>query len=756
MFVVWVVYLVCSMHSRPSSRLGSSVGGASKPGCMIDLLNLMSTLCRELGDDFYPYFPTVLQTFVFLLDPKQPEMTGEIFKSLSVQFKYLSKRLILDMDTVRGYYGPLLANRNPFIRQFAAESLSFLLRKMKLDRLCHHLNSTLTAMAKARSQETQANDNLRDGLASLLFHVVKNVNITLHSNAGQVLSHCLLNIDAHGSSATRDPDPPPPAAKSKGGKSSGRKRRRSEMIGGKYASLDTSLTAKYQVMSSALYMICDHCRASTMIPVWDALLERAEASLESYRRSSSASSSTHLVDLSFILSLLAQAVRHRNGSRLIRHARHPREDSTASEEMPPPHQHQTTLSVNEPAEEADDEEVRVRRIWRCLQALSSPKIWQEAIPSVYRWSVAALFIEAWVYAGKAVEADGTIEDILQNILDVSDGGGGGEHIRYSVAKSLLEQCSHAVFSRKRATALLLLKVEQARIPKDACPSLGATSLLAWVKQHCMDVLETEVRCAESAPLFTSWSETLWKSVTHFADTLRGRDESTRCKDEVTRCRLALQVLPLFDRKFAAIPAGGDDAATYVSQRQSLLTKLVNHGDDTTASDETIDNEIYRLRAGALECLVFLFIQERKVEKGGTTPFRSCTKLLEDALSRWSVEDIDTHCGAKHPLAEVLAASSRYLSFLLDRNIPVDFDQCPRLRHLKGYLACPAHAIRLPALQLLQTLAQFVQKGSSGTVNGMFEVCISVERMPIQLETERDRQALMYPPPPPPTSPSLFL
>lgn len=75
-------------------------------------------------------------------------------------------------------YCPLLANGNEFVRQFAAESFSFLLRKTDPTKLRSHL----LELAK-KIQENSHWRNLEKGMSHVFFEHVKGVKHSLHSRA---------------------------------------------------------------------------------------------------------------------------------------------------------------------------------------------------------------------------------------------------------------------------------------------------------------------------------------------------------------------------------------------------------------------------------------------------------------------------------------------------------------------------------------------------------------------------------------------
>lgn len=57
----------------------------------------------------------------------QPELSTQVFKTLTMLFNNLRGPLLKDMNAVHKCYVPLLSHPKPFMRDFAAQTLSILL-----------------------------------------------------------------------------------------------------------------------------------------------------------------------------------------------------------------------------------------------------------------------------------------------------------------------------------------------------------------------------------------------------------------------------------------------------------------------------------------------------------------------------------------------------------------------------------------------------------------------------------------------------
>ncbi|NIG59314.1 small subunit processome component 20-like [Pontoporia blainvillei] len=93
------------------------------------LLDLVVRLARDLQTDFYPHFQDFFLTITSILETQDTELLEWAFTSLSYLYKYLWRLMVKDMSSIYGMYSTLLAHRKLHIRNFAAESFTFLMRK---------------------------------------------------------------------------------------------------------------------------------------------------------------------------------------------------------------------------------------------------------------------------------------------------------------------------------------------------------------------------------------------------------------------------------------------------------------------------------------------------------------------------------------------------------------------------------------------------------------------------------------------------
>ncbi|KAK7813690.1 hypothetical protein U0070_001396 [Myodes glareolus] len=93
------------------------------------LLDLVVQLARDLQTDFYPHFEDFFVTITSILETQDTELLEWAFTSLSYLYKYLWRLMVKDMPKIYSLYSALLAHKKLHIRNFAAESFTFLMRK---------------------------------------------------------------------------------------------------------------------------------------------------------------------------------------------------------------------------------------------------------------------------------------------------------------------------------------------------------------------------------------------------------------------------------------------------------------------------------------------------------------------------------------------------------------------------------------------------------------------------------------------------
>ncbi|XP_039210035.1 small subunit processome component 20 homolog [Crotalus tigris] len=141
------------------------------------LLDLVVQLARDLQTDFYPHFQDFFLCITSLLDTQDTELLEWAFTSLSYLYKYLWRLMVKDMTNIYGLYSTLLAHRKQHIRNFAAESFTFLMRKI----------SDKNALLNLMFLDLGEHPEKVEGVGQLIFEMCKGVRNMFHSCAEKAI-----------------------------------------------------------------------------------------------------------------------------------------------------------------------------------------------------------------------------------------------------------------------------------------------------------------------------------------------------------------------------------------------------------------------------------------------------------------------------------------------------------------------------------------------------------------------------------------
>ncbi|XP_061106872.1 small subunit processome component 20 homolog isoform X1 [Conger conger] len=141
------------------------------------LLDLVVQLARDLQVDFYPHFQDFFLIITSMLETQDTELLEWAFTCLSYLYKYLWRLMVKDMTQMYCLYSTLLAHKKDHIRNFAAESFAFLMRKVP------DLDELFTCMFQDLADHSQK----AEGVGQLLFQMCKGVRNMFHSCAHKAL-----------------------------------------------------------------------------------------------------------------------------------------------------------------------------------------------------------------------------------------------------------------------------------------------------------------------------------------------------------------------------------------------------------------------------------------------------------------------------------------------------------------------------------------------------------------------------------------
>ncbi|KAJ4411776.1 U3 snoRNP protein [Didymella pomorum] len=165
---------------------------------MEPLLSLMAHLAHDLGEQFEKHFERVVKTVAHLASTHaEIEVIEWSFTCLAWLFKYLSRLLVPDLRPTFDLISPLLgrAHQKAFVARFAAESLSFLIRKAgagyhrdktPLNLIIRHIAEQLKEL-----QDNEKDQEFQQGIMFLLADSLKGIQRGTHSSATAILQALL-------------------------------------------------------------------------------------------------------------------------------------------------------------------------------------------------------------------------------------------------------------------------------------------------------------------------------------------------------------------------------------------------------------------------------------------------------------------------------------------------------------------------------------------------------------------------------------
>jgi U3 small nucleolar RNA-associated protein 20 len=115
-------------------------------------------------------------------------------------FKYLAKQLVDDIIPTYELFIPLFSDHKSFIRHFAAEAFSFLLRKVKGPQLSEAIDAIVQSFMSGRVSLSKMKC-YEEGVAMLFYETVKQVDGRLHSRGHLLLKEIFMKAFSESSSA---------------------------------------------------------------------------------------------------------------------------------------------------------------------------------------------------------------------------------------------------------------------------------------------------------------------------------------------------------------------------------------------------------------------------------------------------------------------------------------------------------------------------------------------------------------------------
>ncbi|XP_047962279.1 small subunit processome component 20 homolog [Salvia hispanica] len=144
------------------------------------ILRLISALSRDLLDDFTEFLSKIIDSLKVLLKSgadKDPELIEQIFTSWSYIIMYLEKYLIKDVGDILSVMINLRYYPKDYVREFMAESVSYLLRKASIEQLKRGVQKLMAEVVEEPSVVRKS------GVSALLSHAMRIISSRLHSRA---------------------------------------------------------------------------------------------------------------------------------------------------------------------------------------------------------------------------------------------------------------------------------------------------------------------------------------------------------------------------------------------------------------------------------------------------------------------------------------------------------------------------------------------------------------------------------------------
>uniref|UniRef100_A0A0D9YB09 Uncharacterized protein n=1 Tax=Oryza glumipatula TaxID=40148 RepID=A0A0D9YB09_9ORYZ len=152
------------------------------------ILMLVAALSRDILEDFLPFLGRHANAILALLSDggdRDPEIMEQVFTSWSYVMMYLQKYLVKDVVQVLRITAPLRFFPKDYVREFMAESVSFVLRNAPNGQQIEGVRNVLLEAAKNPSPLHI------DGITALLCHVMRGTYTRLHSRAGKIMEFLL-------------------------------------------------------------------------------------------------------------------------------------------------------------------------------------------------------------------------------------------------------------------------------------------------------------------------------------------------------------------------------------------------------------------------------------------------------------------------------------------------------------------------------------------------------------------------------------
>jgi U3 small nucleolar RNA-associated protein 20 len=160
---------------------------------MEPLLQLLADFSHDLGIRFEKHYARALELVISIARASHDvEVIEWSFTCLAFMFKYLSKLLVLDLRPTYDLMAPLLGKdrQQPHIARFAAEAMSFLIRKAAAPAVREKALDTIVEHAKTDLLKTHGSRHYGlyfHGLMTMFAEAAKGNGLTIHSSGTTII-----------------------------------------------------------------------------------------------------------------------------------------------------------------------------------------------------------------------------------------------------------------------------------------------------------------------------------------------------------------------------------------------------------------------------------------------------------------------------------------------------------------------------------------------------------------------------------------
>ena len=165
------------------------------------LLELMTDFAHDLGPRFEKHYSKALELITSIAGtPQDVEVIEWSFTSLAFLFKYLSKLLVPDLRPTYELMAPLLGKhrQRPHIARFAAEAMSFLIKKAAAPGQREKALPLIISYARAdldSMSDTKEFGLYYHGLMTMFAEAMKGNGLSIHTTGPSILHALVLGLD---------------------------------------------------------------------------------------------------------------------------------------------------------------------------------------------------------------------------------------------------------------------------------------------------------------------------------------------------------------------------------------------------------------------------------------------------------------------------------------------------------------------------------------------------------------------------------